>query len=295
MDKRNAIINQNIDYGSLVKTNLFKEYITPSTDSKLIHFSPNFLDKMASGEVKTITRSELPKGLDFNVQTNLNATIFFGELLRIAIAKGYPTSTVKGVWGFDVDHLPDIPYLLSAIAVWDSSSPFIKCLPKLKPVTLNAFQQALDQEKVTNMLNRLAVGEKFTTTASGLDFAEIKPNVAEAANIYSAYYFTKFKLVSTRNDAQTLLNKAIEYPAIKALLQEGNTLKLLNSRAFGLEEDSRSIAKAIAADRTMQIEGILPGPADNRLPFELQEQEKERLEREEIARHKKRKLISYHA
>lgn len=266
MNNRSLTLTSNVEMSALLKISAFDGLVTPDPKCQLLTKFPIFIDRMAAGLVKTISHSQLPPNINFKIHTNRPPSIFFGELIRIALARGHLSHDVKKIWGFDYDCLPDVPYLLAAIAVWDPESPFIKCLPRIEQAPLNPMQIALNQERVELVLQRLDNGERINPVTSGFNFSEIPDALEEATTIVTSYYFINYKLEAMKKESKRYLELADRMPALKALLREGGVLKMLRAPSFGLDAKTRERATDIMHEPAMQIEGTLPDQSSNVLP-----------------------------
>ena len=156
----NRFVNANIDMSDLTKLNLLERYLLPEAGCKLLKFNPTFIDEIVKNQWKTILKDQLPPDVSFDDQTFTPYSLF-GELLRIALRSHHSAKYVRQVWGFDILHLPDIKYLLGAIAVWDPESPIIRALPRknqeLKSELLNKedyyLMRDLDTEVIMHYLS----------------------------------------------------------------------------------------------------------------------------------------------
>lgn len=261
----NRFVNANIDMSDLTKLNLLERYILPEAGCKLLKFNPTFIDEIVKNQWKTILKDQLPPDVSFDDQTFTPYSLF-GELLRIALRSHQSAKYVRQVWGFDILHLPDIKYLLGAIAVWDPESPIIRALPRKNQELKSELQENYEKAKMAMVLSKLATGQPIRTRIANEIPKELAEYLKKSADLSSAYFLVHVARKEQLNQAGRFLALSKTDEGVRAVMQEDGYLQLLTSADYGLSEEERGQAKSLI--RAMEIEpSNLPAQDSNRSPY----------------------------
>lgn len=264
--KLTRFVNANIDMSDLTALDLLEPYLLPDANCKLIKFNPKFIDEIVHNKWKTILKKQLPPDVSFDDQT-FSPTALFGELLRIAINSHQPSSFVRETWGFDSAHLPDIKYLLGAIALWDHESPFIRALPRKNQPIKTEFQENYEKAKLMQVVAKLSSGQPIRTRLTSDIPKELQEHLKYCTDLGVAYHVVHVERKEQLHQAGRLLALSKTNDAIRAIVQEEGYLQLLTNSDFGLVEEERAQAKSLI--RAMEIESStnLPDQQSNQSPI----------------------------
>lgn len=245
------LTRRNLTAQELLSLPIFQDYYVPHNESPLVKACKNFYDYLIEGKFQSIKKSEFKSNKNFDLNISTNIACIFGELIRWVKMHNLHTSWIYEKWGFDLNMLPDTPYLLRVVAFCFPESPLITNLPELNEV-IDPLIQEFRRQKEQLLLQKLT--EQKTTIKTGVSFTyplHLAPYIAENKQTSNLYLYTKFRLADLQKNLATALDDSKTNPTLIMLLKESNCLNTIKLPA--LTESQAEQLKAITGRDDVKI------------------------------------------